>query len=975
MIQYSKARLSTNRRFRMIAAASTLALAAFAPASAAHAQDAAQETPDSAAPPAQGAASGEQAEVVVTGSRLARRGGDAPTPLTVVGQEQLQLLGDTNVGDALNRLPALRAQSGPTVVGFTQANAGSQILDLRGLGAQRTLVLVDGRRFVPSTTQGTFDLNLIPSNIIQRAEIVTGGASAAYGSDAVAGVVNIILDTRFNGIRASASFGISGAGDNQDYTANIAAGSDIFGGRGHIVIAAEYAKNDGMGDCYTRRWCSPDGDSDWFSTTNPGGPGANGLPFNILGYVHNANLTQAGLINNTALRGTQFNANGTTSSEPFIFGIGASPTASFMIGGSGRMFNHDNLLLKPPVERFTLFTHLDYDLTDSIRLFAEASFGRTNAMAYGAQPFDTGLVIRRDNAFLPADIAARMDQLGITQFNLGKRTTEAGLSVTRARRETFRLATGLRGDLGADWHWDAYYQYGETSSVQSSTNNRINANFTRAIDSTRNGAGQAVCRSSLGDPTNGCSPFNPFGIGQASAASIAYAFGTSQSNFRYTQHVVAANVRGSPFSTWAGEVQTAVGAEYRADTALGTADPIGSVSGFLTNNAAPIDGRINVLEGYAEASVPLARDFVLANLLEINGAVRQTHYSRDNSRNPSSTVNATTWKVGAIWEPVRFIRFRATQSRDIRAPNMVELFSLPASTQTFISENTIVNGTPVNFNGNVTTFTGGNSALTPERADTTTLGVVLRPDREWLGGTVTLSVDYFNVNLKGAIATLGGQTVVNRCNAGITDYCQFVTRDPVTRLLTRIDNVNLNLNRLIARGIDIELNASFPVNLFSRSGTLGFRGLATHNIQLTTVDSFGVRTNRAGMNGFPTGQTSGIPDWVFDATLSYATGPLTVAVQTHSLTGGKYNVDLIGPEDPGYSITLPNSVNTNRVAGRTYVHLSVNYDLSEHFTVFGVVTNIFNATPPPNPTAIGSYNPVLYDIVGRDFRIGVRANF
>src|SRR5687767_2956760 len=164
MIQYSQAKLSSRRRFGMIAAASTLALAAFA-SSAAHAQDAAQPTPDAAAAAAEPETNNEQAEIFVTGSRLSGLGGNAPTPLTVVGQEQLQLLGDTNAGDALNRLPALRAQSGPTVVGFTQANAGSQILDLRGLGAQRTLVLVDGRRFVPSTTQGTFDLNLIPSNL------------------------------------------------------------------------------------------------------------------------------------------------------------------------------------------------------------------------------------------------------------------------------------------------------------------------------------------------------------------------------------------------------------------------------------------------------------------------------------------------------------------------------------------------------------------------------------------------------------------------------------------------------------------------------------------------------------------------------------------------------------------------------------------------------------------------------------------
>jgi len=915
------------------------------------------------------AAQNDVDSIIVTGSRVARSGFNSPTPLTVVGQEQLRLNADNSVGDALNRLPAFRPQNSSAVLGFTQANTGSLLLDLRGLGAQRTLVLVDGRRSAPSTTQGTFDINLLPSNIISRAEVVTGGASAAYGSDAVAGVVNLILDTRLEGFRTEAKFGLSTHGDNEEYQFSAAYGSQIANGRGHFVIAGEYVDSAGMGDCFKYEWCSPDGTSLYFSTNNPGGPGANGLPGQTLGFVHMANMTEAGLISSGPLRGTQFNADGSVSADPFQFGLNASPAAFFMIGGSGRMLIHENLLLKAPFNRAAFFSNLDYDVTDSLTAFVQASYGRIHARAYGAQPFDNSLVIRRDNAFLPAEIAERLDEEGITQFNMGRKTTEGGLSQTDARRSHFRITAGLRGPLGTGWDWDAYYQYGETSSIQSSTNNRINANFTRALDSVRNDDDVPVCRSSLTDPGNRCSPINPFGVGNFSDAALDYAFGTAQSSFNYNQHVFAGNVRGEPFGTWAGPISLAAGAEYRVDEAYGTADPISASSGFFTNNSAPIDGRISVMEGYLETVVPLASDMAFAHRLELNGAVRQTHYSRRSVQNPKTTVNATTWKVGAVWEPIDGIRFRGTRSRDIRAPNMVELFSRLASTQTFVIDRL------TNTNSGVTLPRRGNPALDPEKADTTSFGVVLAPDRSWIGSTVSLSVDYFDIEVEGAIATLGGQTVVTRCFEGRTEYCGFITRDPDTNLITRLENVNLNLDGLLVRGIDFEFLFSTDFDAISAGGNLTFRALATHNIELTTIDSTGTRTNRAGMNGFPTGEPSGVPSWTIDTSLTYSTGPLSLTVSTHTLTPGKFNVNLIGPEDAGYRPDLTNSINTNHLAGRTYVHLSGSYEMSENFEVFGSINNVFNKAPALGPSAVASYNPVLYDPTGRYFRIGLRGKF
>jgi iron complex outermembrane recepter protein len=912
-------------------------------------------------------------EVVVTGSRVARTGFSEPTPVTVLSGDELKLAGDSNVAEALNRLPSFRAQTTPETAGFSQSNLGSQILDLRGLGAQRTLVLVDGRRFVASTTQGTFDLSLIPSSLISRTEIVTGGASAAYGSDAVAGVVNVILDTKFNGLKAEAQYGISGDGDNNETQVSLAAGSDIFEGRGHIVFGAEYVNNEGTGGCLSRSWCSPDGSSIYNSTTNPGGPGANGLPATVLGWTHNATMTPAGLITAGPLRGTQFLPNGSVSPTPFTFGANASPFALFMLGGSGANYFNQALQLNPPVKRFTLFQHMNYDFNDNVSGFVEGSFGQVDASANSAPAFAPGsITIQRSNPYLPASLGAQMDALGIPSFSFGRFTTETGIPVTTALRSNYRFAAGLNGKFGDGWSWDGYFQFGDTRNSQSSNENEISANFNNALNSTVSPTGQIVCASTLTAPTNGCSPINPFGVGHISPAALAYAFGTGESVFHYTESVGAANLRGDPFNTWAGPVSTAVGAEYRDDHANGTSDPISAANGFFTNNAAPINGRIQVAEGYLETVVPLLKDVVLAKDLDLNGAVRETHYERENSINPDTTVNATTWKAGLTWQATDLVRARVTRSRDIRAPNISELFSGQAGSLTFIND-------PVTHQAyNVPTLTGGNAQLQPEKADTWTGGLVLHPSRDWVGGgDLNFSVDYFDIDVKDAVAQLGGQLIVARCVAGSAAYCALQTRDPTSGLLTSISNTNLNLNNLKSRGIDFELDFTTDLDsiVHSLPGRVGIRALATRTFDLTTIDSTGLVTNRAGQDGAPASEMSGVPKWVGDVTFSYQWNRLAAYIQTHTISGGKYDVTLVGPTDPGYSLTAPNSINNNWLPGVTYLNLAASWNVTKAIQVFGSITNLFDSNPPPTSSSVGSYNPVLYDPIGRDFHLGARVRF
>jgi len=909
------------------------------------------------------------AEITVTGSRIQRAEGfEAPTPLTVLSAEEMQKTGDTSFAAALNRIPSFRAQTTPTQSIFGAGNAGANVMDLRFLGANRTLVLVDGRRFVPATRDGTFDAGLVPNALVERVEVVTGGASAAYGSDAVAGVVNMILNKDFTGLRSQIQYGRTAEDDAPETLVSLAGGMELFGGRGHIVGSVEYLKNGKAGTCFSREWCSPNGKATWYLIGNPGGPGANGYPATTFGQVVTSTITDNGVITAGPLRGTQFNADGSVSSVPFQYSALTSPFYSLATDANGNIvvdeknWFHVEIPLREQFERYTGYTHAKYDFTDSLQGFVEGSFGRAEGGNHVTDLRSTGnLTIRRDNAYLPASLGDRMDELGITSFSFGRITmqpTEGELA--DVTRETYRVATGLNGHLGSNWTWDAYYQYGHTNFRLVSPHNPIPSNFVLAIDAVRDGNGNIVCRSTLTNPDNGCKPANPFGNGLMSPESIAFWTGTSDSSTDLEQNVIAANVQGKLFDTWAGPASIAAGLEYREDKIDGKADPISTASRFYTGNVTPIGGSVDVKEGYLEAAIPLAANMTAAKSLELNAAVRRTSYSTSGS--------VTTWKGGLVWEPIDLLRFRGTRSRDIRAPNMVELFGALTSGIALVRD-------PVtNQDINSNTIAGGNPNLVPEIGDTTTFGVVLQPTSDILGGRFRLSIDHFDIQLDEAIGTLGAQTIVTRCFEGDQSYCQYVERG-AGGTITAIYNLSFNLNEFITKGVDIELGYDRPIG----DSHIDLRLLATHVSELTTVFVDGTRIDRADQNGQPTSQPSGVPDWQVDASLDFSRGPLATSLRVHWFTDGRYDNSLIGPDQAGYSITLPNSISNNNIPGRTYVDLSASYDFNLRndigMQVYGVINNLTDQDPPPSPSSIGAYNPTLFDPLGRMYRVGVRLSF
>jgi iron complex outermembrane receptor protein len=627
-------------------------------------------------------------DIVVTGSRVISNGFSAPSPVTVVSAQQLLTNTPSTIGEALNKLPQFANSIRPTTSQFAPESGAATQLNLRSLGAQRSLILLDGRRVTPSTSDGIVDVSILPEELIQRVDIVTGGASAAYGSDAVAGVVNFVLDTKFKGVKGSAQAGITERGDNDTQKFSLTVGTGL-GDRLHVVASGSYFRQSGVRDYRDR---------DWFQSCAPlvlsGRTPVRVRTCNIKTPIE----ADGGLIVSGPLRGIQFGAGGVP--QPFIFGNPLTP--SQMVGGSGE----DQGLDFTPVaaiSRKTLYAHALYEASDSLDLFVDglygnslAKFGGTLMSFYG----NTALTIYRNNAFLPASVAAQMDAAGISQFTLGHTMRQTGLLQNRGRSETVRFSGGFKAKLGGDWNLDGHYGYGTNLQTIRAEGNLTIERVFDAVDAVRDPAtGNIVCRRALTVPgVQGCVPFNVFGTDTASQAAIDYIRsspygGTGSRTFERTkQHVAEAVLRGSPFATWAGDLAIAVGGGFRKESVNRKVDPgsnglkfpngqprgventryaTSTFGAYFLSNQRPIVGGYDLWELFGEALIPLADGLPFAQKLALNVAGRYTNYS--------TSGGVKTWKVGLNWQPIDDIRFRATRSRDIRAPNLRELFSTSAA--------------------------------------------------------------------------------------------------------------------------------------------------------------------------------------------------------------------------------------------------------------------------------------------------------
>jgi iron complex outermembrane receptor protein len=939
--------------------------------------------PPTATSAPEGPADGANTDIVVTASRTGRSGYDAPTPTKVLSAATIESRGSTNVGDFLNETPAFRPSQSVQTNPQQNSTAGQTYADLRGLGNIRTLTLVDGRRFVPSASTGQVDLNLIPTILVERVEVVTGGASAQWGSDAVAGVVNVILNNKLQGIKGDFSLGIADKGDDFERRGALAFGTAFSEDRGHIVIGGEYVQSDGIDSYLDRAWGRRSDELVSYVGARP----ADQPPRFYASGVGSINLTKGGLIlgNNAdtnpangvdVLRGIQFGPGGAVLPYNYgtIVGTNSINNSASSPYGNAPLSIRDGLQLITPLKRYTGMGHLDYELTEGISAFVDFSYARSGASYHSPPVRDstaTALLIRRDNAFLPASIATIMDANGITSFGLGRQFDDFGQVRANNYIESARVVAGLNGTFGNSYKWDVYYETGRSQFTQQVNNLRIQPNFLLAADSILVG-GAPVCRD-VAARAAGCVALNPFGVGSPSAASIAYVTGSLFYQVVNKEDVAAANISGEPFSTWAGPVSVAVGGEYRTESSTGVSDQISQTNGFNYGNPKAFAGSFDVKEGYLETVVPLAKDVPFLQSLDFNGAVRLTNYSTSGS--------VTTWKVGGTWEPVEGLKFRATRSRDIRAPNNSELFSITSTRGTLVNPFSGVNG-------QFTIISAASSTLKPEKADTTTIGAVFAP--KFLPG-FQASVDYFNIKVNGAISAYSAQLILDNCFAagGTGFFCGFVDKTG-TGAGTTINSVTqglVNLASVKTRGIDFE--ASYRFNLLGGRATT--RVFGTYTPDLIVDDGLGipVRFNSAGVvqtlgsvinyagqvGGFTSGSNvsyTNTPKLVLNGTLSYEAGIFSTTVQGRYVGGGKVNKAAVDPSDPLYNPLSPIAVLNNDVNSRFYVNLSASARVinagKRNVEIYGVVNNLFDSEVPFPGTQVSG----LYDRIGRFIRVGVR---
>ena len=953
-------------------------------------------------------------EVTVTGSRIRRTTDfDTANPTTVVDETYIKNLGLVNVGDVVAQLPANLSNNTPNTTGNANFFAGSTIANLRGLNpffGSRTLTLVNSRRFVPTNQGDGVDLNFIPSVLIDRVDIVTGGASAAYGSGAISGVNNIFLNRKLDGGKLEVDYGLSEKRDGADRHIGAAYGLGLLDDRAHLVVGVEVQNTDAVGCYKVRDWCAE----------------GNGFVNNLAGTDPRFLLATNVRANQMSTTGTFYNNSRTATTTqqldgagtglvPFNLGLQPLSGASALNavpGGDGRsIYQYTNL--RAPVDRKVGTATFTMAVTDSVNMNVDLSYGKVETINRTGANDAQNIFVADDNAFVNASpaLAAFVTPTGA---RLNKDWTSQVDSFSRFTTDVKRAAIGFDGKFGtSSWGWDAYYQYGETNREQFVNDNRHLVEYNMAVDAVVNPAtGQTVCRVSLpggyaaavaANPTggyanvdprlaNGCVALNAFGNGPVSQAAHNYAFGILDENLEYKQQVLALNVSGDLFEGFgAGAIQGALGAEYRTEkgkniAAQGIPDYVRT--DYLIQYGESFAGDVDVAEGYAELNLPVLRDVPGARKLEFNLASRISKYDNQGKTGTSGlsrTHNLFTWKIQGLWDPIDWLRVRATQSRDARAANFRELYYRqvinaggtfgycgPAGTQ--------VDPCVYDLRGNVN--------LRPERSDTTTMGLVFTP-KEFLPG-FQFAADYFRINVQDAINQASSRVVLDGCPLGVgpPETCAQISY--VGGDVTNVDTLTAlayNGKGYTYKGVDFTSNYLWAIN---DTNNINFRLIATKMIdqkfqQTAVLPVYNVVGQTGTANSFLSDNQPS-PDWIGTLSATYNTGPLAVTGQMRYISDGVFNIRAVTPNDPGYPafIVGGTSLSSNHVPSYQVFTLSGNYTFEHLFgtntvQLFGVVSNLLNRDPPiavgNGANGNGGTNPIFFDTMGRSYRVGVRATF
>lgn len=934
---------------------------------------------------AQDAAAAEEASgdtIVVTGSRIARPELEGATPVQVLSATSILQQGSQNISDVLNEMPSIGTGFGRTNSNFLTSGNGVSTVNLRNLGNNRTLVLVNGRRVVAGLGgSSAVDINNIPTDLLEQVQVLTGGASAVYGSEAMAGVVNFILKDDFEGIRGRAQAGITDEGDNGRQMLGLTIGKNFADGRGNITLAGQYDRDSGLRS-YKRAISAED--VPFRSSFTPQGRffvGDTSYTYDPAG-----NLKEG--FNNPV---DGFNRNG----ERYI----AVPLERYLLNGLAR-----------------------YDINDSLTFFAEGTYAKVKSRSrlepYAFDNSDAQLPngtilpgLSLDNPFIPQTILDRVAQLNndgnpnnnVSAVGFTKRSNGVFDRSNRADREFYRAVAGFRGTLFNDWQWDAYYNRSQTIE-NTSSETALRDRLYYALDAVGTSAATAQCRDAAARAA-GCRPFNIFGVGAASPESIAYITNDGQLSTykaKINQEVFAYNISGSVFRLPGGDVKVAGGIEHRTERSSEVYDAATQSGNTLSNALTNTLGKYRVFEAYAETVVPILSDVPFAEYLGLEAAVRYGDYY--------DTVGSVwSYKIGGDWAPTRDIRFRAVYSQATRAPNIGELYQ--GASQTFPSGltdpcegvtatstrpqdaycrtipgiaqqiATRPDGTFV-YNNNLDRQSiegedSGNLNLKEETAKTWTAGFVLTP--RFVPG-LSLTVDYFNIKVKDAIQLVPRQVTINQCvaSAGSSPLCALIVREQVGTPRPRtpgtvyqVDAFPVNAASIETAGIDFQ--ARYKTSWGDDSSLeIGLLYTYLDKLTLQPLDGLPVENNRGQLAG--DGRLGAGFKHRANLSATYQTGPFSLNWRTNYQSKIK---DTLGPD-----VDSPLGDSTNSIKAYWYHDLQARFAVDQgRLEFYAGIDNVFDKKPPVinqngasnitgTETAADSYDPF-----GRNFYVGAVFRF
>lgn len=914
--------------------------------------------------------------IEVTGSRILREGAIAPSPVTVISGEDLLKTGAISIGEALNDLPALANTFSLANAGNTIGTAGLNLLDLRGMGTARTLVLVDGKRHVSANPgSASVDVNTIPTSWVERVEIITGGASAVYGADAVTGVVNFVLKKNINGLDVNLTKGYSEEGPYDNDKLTISYGSDFAGGKGNIGFAVSHFQQDGMNAKDRKQTATPtaevrnpaNGDS-----RNPDGTtNHDGIPDQI--WIPDA----AWYDDSTAGNFYTYDADGP---HWFIF----NPDGSVRQQQLGTTYNWGRCSgecdqldlnkyneLQPTFSTLNVALKANYDITENINIYGDAKFVRVKADSIGQPSFfeyDNDHVIKRDNAYIDPTLAKVMDDAGLDQFRLHRFNEDIGRRFEQNTRETTRYVIGVEGHIDDSWSYDAYALYGKTEREQVNVDNVIRQRYFDSMDAVVLDDGTIGCRSADAR-AEGCIPTTLFGFGNVDPLAAEWFTTDSLSTSKVQQTVVNFTVTNSElFELPAGFAGFAAGMEYREEKSDDMPDAFAATGATFLTAISEEHGKFDVTEAFVETSIPLLTDLPAVQDLTLDIALRYADYS--------TIGGALSWKVGTDWAINDELRFRATLSEAIRAPNIGELFAAQSQSFAFIDDpcdvefnqgatrqaNCAALGIPadaqINPVSSVELLVGGNKELKEEESTSFTAGVVYQPD--FVDGLV-FTVDYWKIEIDDAIDQVTGQDILDKCvdaEAGIDNqFCALVTRG-ADHKLTLIESTTQNVAKHEAEGVDIEIGYDFS----ALGGDFTTQLIATHLIARKEF-AFQIDPSDVTENAGTTGEA----EWQGNLLIGYKNGPWAANWRTRYLDEvSRFTTkSLAANPDPSNIMTYGTYFQTDVRAGYTF---------ENNLTLEFGVDNLFDRDLP-NYTSGTGVGTASYDNIGRFYYTSLSYSF